>query len=106
MADMLEKTAAAIREEIVRQYRDDDRAKWPGGSHDYEEHQAPSLIARAALLAALDPEDEVLVRAGSVQLKKALDDMKGEYISKEHVTEVIMRHAIETLRAMAQGERS
>lgn len=43
--------AKAIREEIVRQYRDDERRTFPGGSYHYEESQSPWLIARAALAA-------------------------------------------------------
>lgn len=49
--------AKAIREEIVRQYRDDERRTFPGGSYHYEETQSPWLIARAAL-AALSHQPE------------------------------------------------
>lgn len=49
---VVEAMARAIREEVVRQYRDDDRKKWPGlTSHFYEEYVAPRLVARAALSA-------------------------------------------------------
>lgn len=41
--------AAVLREERMRQYRDQDRAKWPGGIADYEANQGPWLEARAAL---------------------------------------------------------
>lgn len=40
--------ATEIREEVVRQYRDNDRRNWPGGARDYEEAQSPWLIARIA----------------------------------------------------------
>ena len=46
---LVRRLTTAIREEVVRQYRDDDRGKWPGGSHDYEEVQSPWLIARVAV---------------------------------------------------------
>ena len=45
---LVRRLTTAIREEVVRQYRDDDRGNWPGGSHDYEEIQSPWLIARVA----------------------------------------------------------
>ena len=41
--------ATAIRQEIVRQYRDDERRKCPAGAHFYEEQVAPGEIARACL---------------------------------------------------------
>lgn len=43
--------AKAIREEIVRQYRDDERGKCPLGVPFYEEDVAPMLIAEAAVKA-------------------------------------------------------
>lgn len=46
---LVRRLTTAIREEVVRQYRDDDRGNWPGGSHDYEEVQSPWLIARVAV---------------------------------------------------------
>jgi len=47
--DIEEELARVLREERVRQYRDNERATWPGGSANYEEHQGPWLEARAAL---------------------------------------------------------
>ncbi len=47
--DTVEAVARAVREEIVRQYRDDDCSNCPAGSAFYEEHVAPTLIARAAI---------------------------------------------------------
>ena len=44
-----EEIAQAIREEIVRQYRDDERGKCPAGSYFYEEYVSPALIADAIL---------------------------------------------------------
>jgi len=49
--EVVEKVARVIREEIVRQYRDDERRSFPGGSRHYEETQSPWLIARAVLAA-------------------------------------------------------
>jgi hypothetical protein len=43
--------AKAIREEVVRQYREDERRKCPAGAAFYEEHVAPGLVADAALSA-------------------------------------------------------
>lgn len=62
---MLEETTRAIREEIVRQYRDDDRGRCPAGAHYYEEHIGPHLIAIKAL-ASLPDKNEAL----HAQLKK------------------------------------
>jgi len=47
--DIETELAAVLRDERMRQYRDQDRAKWPGGAYDYEEHQGPWLEARASL---------------------------------------------------------
>lgn len=49
--EVKEAMAQAIREEIVRQYRDDERHKGPLSSHDYEEMVAPTQILNAALSA-------------------------------------------------------
>lgn len=46
-----DETAKAVREEIVRQYRDGDRGKCPAGAAYYEEHIGPSLVADAVLSA-------------------------------------------------------
>lgn len=46
--ELMDAAAVAVRDEILRQYRDDDRGKCPAGSAWYEEHVAPGLIARAA----------------------------------------------------------
>lgn len=43
--------ATAIREEIVRQYRDDDRGKCRAGLPFWEEEVQPMLLAQAALAA-------------------------------------------------------
>lgn len=48
----IEAAARAIREEIVRQYRDDDRRKCSTGIPFWEEEVQPMLIAEAALTAA------------------------------------------------------
>ncbi len=47
----VERVAIAIREEIVRQHRDDERNKCPAGRAWYEDEVAPWLIARAAIAA-------------------------------------------------------
>jgi hypothetical protein len=44
-----DKLAKVIREEIVRQYRDDDRGKCPAGISFWEEEIQPFLLAHAAL---------------------------------------------------------
>jgi N-acetylmuramoyl-L-alanine amidase len=46
--------AKAIREEIVRQYRDDDRGKCPAGVPFWEEEVQPILLAETALRALKD----------------------------------------------------
>lgn len=50
----------AIREEIVRQYRDDDRGKCLAGTVFYEEHVQPELIARTALEAMREPTEAMI----------------------------------------------
>lgn len=50
-SEMVKRVARAVREEIVRQYRDDERGRCPAGSAYYEEHIGPDLIARAAIAA-------------------------------------------------------
>lgn len=47
----VERVARIIREEIVRQYRDDERGKCPAGRTFYEEQIAPELIAVEAIKA-------------------------------------------------------
>jgi hypothetical protein len=47
--DIEQELAVVLRGERMRQYRDQDRAKWPGGAYDFEEHQGPWLEARAAM---------------------------------------------------------
>ena len=39
----------AVREEIVRQYREDERRKCPAGAAYYEENISPWLIAQRAI---------------------------------------------------------
>lgn len=51
MAD-LAVVAKAIREEIVRQYRDQDRQKCPAGIPFWEEEVQPMLLAEVAIAAA------------------------------------------------------
>jgi len=46
---MLKQLSKAIREEIVRQYRDDDRRKCPAGIPFWEEEVQPMLLAEVAL---------------------------------------------------------
>jgi hypothetical protein len=47
----VERVARAIREEIIRQYREDERGNCPGGVAYYEEHISPYQIATAAIAA-------------------------------------------------------
>lgn len=61
--EMIERVARAVREEILRQYRDDDRGKCPAGNAFYEDHVAPGLIARAAIGAMREPNGEQLAVA-------------------------------------------
>jgi hypothetical protein len=42
----IEQLAKIIREEIVRQYREDERGKCPAGTAYYEETISPWLIAQ------------------------------------------------------------
>jgi hypothetical protein len=46
-----ETVARAIREEIVRQYRDQDRARCPAGLPFWEEEVQPMLLAEVAIAA-------------------------------------------------------
>lgn len=62
----IERIALAVREEIVRQYRDDERGRCPAGSAYYEEHIGPALIARAALAAMREPPIEMIREADKV----------------------------------------
>ncbi len=50
---LVDRVARAVREEIVRQFRDNDRGKCPAGSAFYEEHIAPDQIARVAVAQVL-----------------------------------------------------
>jgi hypothetical protein len=43
---VVKRVARVVREEIVRQYRDDERRKCPAGTAFYEEHISPRLIAQ------------------------------------------------------------
>lgn len=45
----LERLSGVIREEIVRQYRDNERATCPGGAAFYEENVSPYLIAQRVM---------------------------------------------------------
>lgn len=47
--DLVAELAVAIREEIVRQYRDDDRRKCRVGIAFWEENVQPMLIAEVAI---------------------------------------------------------
>lgn len=67
VTNLIERCAAAAREKIVRQYCDDERGHCPAGSAFYEEHIAPSQIARAVIaefLAALREPAMLDRRAG------------------------------------------
>lgn len=44
-----QKLASVLREERVRQFRENEPNTWPAGRSHYEEEQAPWLEARAAL---------------------------------------------------------
>lgn len=50
---LVDRVAQAVRDEIVRQYRDDERGKCSAGSAFYEEHIAPNQIARVAVAQVL-----------------------------------------------------
>jgi hypothetical protein len=58
--DLESKLTKIIREEIVRQYRDDERRKCPAGTPYYEEEVGPYLIARS-VLSCLEEEGMVVV---------------------------------------------
>jgi len=45
----LERLSIVIREEVVRQYRENERAACPGGAAFYEETVSPYLIAQRVL---------------------------------------------------------
>lgn len=47
----MDQVAKAIREEIVRQYRDQDRQNCPAGSRFWEEEVQPMLLAEVAIRA-------------------------------------------------------
>jgi hypothetical protein len=47
--DLEQELAHVLREEQMRQFRENEPGTWPAGRHAYEEHQAPWLAARAAL---------------------------------------------------------
>ncbi len=47
----IDRVARALREEIVRQYRDDDRSKCRAGAYFWEEDVQPTLLAECALRA-------------------------------------------------------
>lgn len=51
MTNHVDEVARVVREEIVRQYRDDERGKCPAGVNYYEEHISPEHIAEAAMRA-------------------------------------------------------
>jgi len=62
--ELIERLAVAIREEQVRQHRDDERGKCPAGAAFYEEHVGPYQIATVvmreleALLSRVDKLEE------------------------------------------------
>ena len=47
----IERVTHAVREEIVRQYRENERGKSPVGPAYYEEYVSPWLIAKCAIAA-------------------------------------------------------
>jgi hypothetical protein len=47
----MEAVAKAIREEIIRQYRDQDRQRCPAGARFWEEEVQPMLLAEVAAAA-------------------------------------------------------
>lgn len=57
---MIERVARAIREEIVRQYRDNERQTFIAGVNYYEENISPELIARAAIAVMREPTEEMI----------------------------------------------
>lgn len=92
VSDMVVRGADAILQSDIEGYSPES-----GINTDYQK------AARAALLAALDPEDDVTVRHGAACLKKALDDMKGDYVSKDEVARLLIRHSIAALRSQITG---
>ena len=61
----VERVARAVREEIVRQYREDERGKCPSGTQFYEESIGPAKIALAAIEEIRYPTDAMLNRVKS-----------------------------------------
>lgn len=59
----IEEASRAVREEIVRQYRDDERRKHQLGTYFYENEISPKYIARAAITAIREPTKEMLMAA-------------------------------------------
>lgn len=47
--DLEQELAAVLREERMRQFRENEPNAWPAGRAHYEQDQAPWLEARAAL---------------------------------------------------------
>lgn len=86
MTDVTEVLARAIREEIVRQYRENERASCPAGAAYYEEHISPELTAGAGL-AALDAAGYQIVPKeptdlmGAAGLKSYTDKTDPDYIA-------------------------
>jgi hypothetical protein len=64
--DVIERVARAIRGEIVRQFRDDERGKCPAGAHYYEENIGPYKIASAAIAAMRKPTKPMIEDGASV----------------------------------------
>jgi hypothetical protein len=80
MDDILAKVATAIREEIVRQYRDDDRRKCPAGQAFWEEQIQPMLLATVAAKAMQAPSLEMVrlgETAGYQAIGHALSQIEG-----------------------------
>jgi hypothetical protein len=72
MSEMVERVALAIREELVRQYRDDERHKCPAGPAYYEEAISPTLIANVAIAAMREPT-EAMVKAGNTAIRHRIE---------------------------------
>lgn len=99
--DLVEEMARAIREEQVRQYRDNDRANCPAGAAFYEENVGPYALAQAAytiaqgrieaLEAALkralnfieNTESEYDIELGCGDIARAALNLKGERVLDE-----------------------
>jgi len=70
--ELIERLAVAIREEQVRQHRDDERGKCPAGAAFYEEHVGPYQIATVvmreleALLSRVDKLEERLTNCFNI----------------------------------------